>query len=365
MLDDEWLHGDGDVRVVSAKLKTVNRFIEGASSILLVTTPGFVRRGVVDEICAALGDRKVHILDSIRPNPDMQTIERSAVWAATKQIDAVIALGGGSAIDAAKVLALLLANPAYPSLERILKHPGEFAWGRSLPLVAIPTTAGTGAEVTPFATVWDMVNGRKFSLADPHIRPDIALLDASLLGSLPASEFRWSGLDTISHALESIWNRNATKQSRSRAFKALSMAVDALPQCLAGSSGKAVSDMQIASTLAGLAIAETRTALAHSISYPITARFGVPHGLACSFTLLPILRRNQATLHHGEGEQEILEMTRQFLESVAFPELVRDYLSFSQLISLKAEMITPGRADNYSGAPLPNLDDLLTEAVAG
>jgi alcohol dehydrogenase len=143
------------------------------------------------------------------------------------------------------------------------------------------------------------------------------------------------------------------------------MAVDALPQCLAGSSGKAVSDMQIASTLAGLAIAETRTALAHSISYPITARFGVPHGLACSFTLLPILRRNQATLHHGEGEQEILEMTRQFLESVAFPELVRDYLSFSQLISLKAEMITPGRADNYSGAPLPNLDDLLTEAVAG
>ena len=360
--DDRW--AESRVRVVSARLESIDRLFAFGTDLLLVTTSGFVKRGIVERLQKALRTRTIHVLDSIRPNPDIVALEQCAAWAKGMRIDAVIAVGGGSVIDAAKVLALALAHPKRPPLQHVLEHPDQFTWRCRLPLVAIPTTAGTGAEVTPFATVWDKVNARKHSLADPLVLPDLALLDASLLESLPQAEVRWSGLDTLSHALESLWNRNATPQSRERAFSSLGLSIEAFPVLLNRSCEESRTDMQTASTLAGLAIAETRTCLAHSISYPMTIRHGVPHGLACSFTLLPILRRNLDALAANDRERNILSGTQALLESVNFRKLLREYLDLDQLLPLRAEMITPGRAGNYTGADLPALEDLLAESFA-
>src|SRR5690606_27378339 len=207
---------------------------------------------------------------------------------------ALIALGGGSTIDSAKALARLLTRPAGTSLaDLFVAEPLPGRVQAALPLVAIPTTSGTGAEVTPFGTVWDYDAHQKRSVVGDDLYPRLALLDPALTLGLPKDVTISSGLDAISHALESTWNRNASPASLGLVTKSLQLSLPALPRAVEEPENlDARADMMQASALAGIAISQTRTALAHAISYPLTARFGLPHGIACSFTLPALLAFN-------------------------------------------------------------------------
>ncbi len=159
---------------------------------------------------------------------------------------------------------------------------------RALPLIAVPTTAGTGSEVTPWATLWDRSSDapKKYSLHVDETWPEAALVDPALTRSAPAGVTRNSALDALSHALESIWNVNHNPVSDALAVAAARGVIATLPALLAAADAE---DQRIAmsraSLMAGLAFSNTRTALAHSVSYEMTLRHGLPHGLACSFTL--------------------------------------------------------------------------------
>ncbi len=337
--------------------------------IALVTSPGFTRRGVVDRIRASLGDRLVVVLDDVKPNPDVRDVDAQAELLRGLQLDCIVALGGGSSIDTAKGLARLLSQPDGSTLAAHFREGAAISSAQALPVVAIPTTAGTGAEVTPFGTIWDFELGRKYSVTGTDLYPAVALLDAELALDLPWEVTISSGLDAISHALESIWNRNASPVTLGLAAKSLQLSLPSLRRLNEDTHDiEARSLMMQASLLAGMAISQTRTALAHSISYPLTTTFNLPHGIACSFTLPALMEFNAVT---DDGRLQDLALAIGYADSGEFAnrlgdlfgelrvaDLFRKYVpDIDAVTGLVGEMITPGRADN-------NLRAVSTTAIA-
>lgn len=227
-------------------------------------------------------------LTDVQPNPDIATLARAdRRFATARSAEVIVALGGGSVIDAAKVLAA-----ARGDFERVRRHLfGGDQNLEPLPLIAIPTTAGTGSEVTCWATVWDRQAEKKHSLAHARLYPEHALVDPALTVGTPRDVTLAAGLDALSHALESLWNVNANPVSSTLAVRAARSILEVLPRLVSALDDAALREaMAGASLFAGLAFSNTKTALAHSISYPITLRTGTAHGIACAFSLPQVMR---------------------------------------------------------------------------
>jgi alcohol dehydrogenase len=263
---------------------------------VLITTNGFVKRGVAGRIEKSLGPRLVGLFDTVRPNPDLEMIDALSDSIRKADPDCLIALGGGSAIDTAKALARLISSTNGITLADHFRRGEPFVGSGPLPIIAIPTTAGTGAEVTPFGTIWDHRLNKKYSIEGTDLFPLLAILDPVLSVSLPVFETISTGLDAISHAFESIWNVNANPITLGFAESSLSISLKTLPLLIENQNDLVLRGrMMEAATLAGLSISHTHTSIAHSVSYPLTVRYGVPHGIACSFALPEFLRYNSQT----------------------------------------------------------------------
>lgn len=333
--------------------------------VLLVTTAGFTKRGLTNRVCDLLRPRDVVVFDAVRPNPQLDDLDAAVQRFASRQFGVIVAVGGGSAIDTAKALSVALPSGVARPLDRVLRNGEQRLWGRAIPVVAVPTTAGTGAEVTPFATVWDSETHAKHSVAGDLVYPVRAILDPTLTLTVPPDETVHSGLDAVSHALESVWNKHRTPVSLAYSVSALRLAVDALPKVLRDPADLASrTAMQQASLLSGLAISQTRTAIAHSISYPLTSRFGVPHGLACSFTLPELLNRNFDLLMAATRDRTLWLGIQAMLALLALPERVKRYVSVPDVLARESEMQTVGRFGNYIGCMGAGVRDLLEKALA-
>ena len=228
----------------------------------------------------------VAVIDNIETNPDCaDLIESCRLFRAAKQRpEVIVALGGGSMIDAAKVLAASKGD--FENVRRHLVDKVPLDTSAIVPIIAVPTTSGTGSEVTHWATVWDAANGNKYSLAHPLLYPEAAVLDPALILGAPRGLTLATGLDSLSHALESIWNINATPVSANFAVEAAREIMETLPRLLDNLGDLELRSRQArASLLAGFAFSQTKTALAHNISYDITLKSGTIHGVACSFSL--------------------------------------------------------------------------------
>lgn len=268
--------------------------LTGGRRALLVTTAGFTRRGVTATVRGWLGQGLVRVVDNVESNPELSAIVEAAESLADLSVDVILAVGGGSAIDSAKVLGVMLSRRGDGfSLRCYLDSGSGSLTDPGIPVIAAPTTAGTGSEVTPFATVWDATSGRKYSVSGPALFPTVALLDPLLTLTLPRDVTISTGMDAVSQALEAVWNINATPVTTSYATHALRTAMCALPSLADRLSDVELrSQMLEASLFSGLAISNTRTAIAHSMSYPLTQHYGVPHGIACGFALPEILEFN-------------------------------------------------------------------------
>lgn len=297
----------------------------------------------------------------VTPNPRLTDLEAEIDRVRGQAFEAVLAFGGGSALDTGKVLAVALAaGVAGDGLPDLL---GGAALPQDLeppPVHAVPTTSGTGSEVTPFATVWDDREHTKRSLSGAAVLPSAAYVDPALSDSAPQEVTLSTGLDAINQAAESIWNRNATPVTLELAARALQLGLPALPALMDDLAQEGARDaMAEASLLAGLAISQTRTALCHSMSYPITAHFGVPHGLACAFTMPAVLRLNVSAddgrfgvlahrlLGAGSSVEDLLHAFEALHRRLDVRRRTRDHLSdLPSLQALAGQMHTPGRADN-------------------
>ena len=291
---------------------------------LLVTFPEARSLGLVDRVTGIVGSALAAVEDGVVPNPDVADLAPlyERFWR-EHECDAIVAVGGGSAIDTAKALMVGTASGRFDELVGLLAKGGTFTPHRVKTLIAVPTTAGTGSEVTPWATIWDRAAGRKHSLHLPQTWPEAAIIDPDLMLTLPASVTVQSGLDALSHALESIWNVNANPISDTFAVAAAREVMAALPLLLEDLGNRELrARMALAALKAGMAFSNTKTALAHSISYEMTLRFGLPHGIACSFTLPMVLER---ALGADSGRDAVLAAI--FGDLAGAPRRLREFLA--------------------------------------
>ena len=333
--------------------------------LLIVTTRRGRKQFETDPILSSLLQPTTPLwLDTVNTNPGLTELQQHIDTWRSVSCDAIIALGGGSVMDTAKVLAVALsADLSHPELATLLQH-SPLTGVRPKPLYAVPTTAGTGSEVTPFATVWDHTTRQKYSLAGSALYPQNAVVDAELSIGLPYAVTLASGLDAINQAAESIWNRRMTPLSAAFATRALHLGFMALPQLAqALHNHHAREAMAESSLLAGLAISQTRTALCHSISYPLTAHFGISHGLACAFTMPAVLKHNLSAddgrlarlavqlLGQGHDGHSLLAPFQALHEQLQVQAQVKARIpDRAALLALSPKMLTPGRADNNLAA---------------
>ena len=245
------------------------------------------------------------VFDEIEENPSIETIMKAQHLYCNENIDFVIGIGGGSPLDAAKAIALMLANP--DKTEAYLDEPDIEA--KCLPVVAIPTTCGTGSEVTGISVLTRHSKRTKGSIAH-KIYPKFALIDCKYLKSAPMSIIRNTAIDALAHLIESYINSTATDYSRMFSREGLriwSLSKDSLLlDSLKGSETKNLDiykNLMSASTFAGMAIAHTGTGIPHALSYSLTYELGIPHGKACAYFLTGYLKEAPANLR-----AEVLEL---------------------------------------------------------
>ena len=336
-------------------LSVICSLLPAKGDIILLTTDGWVRRGGVDQLCEMLSSDRINVYSGIEKNPELDELDLLTDKFRNVQVSGIIALGGGSVIDTAKVLSVTINCAHERPLDHVFRKGEKYEWQSSIPIVAIPTTSGTGSEVTPFATVWDQKTRRKFSVACDDIFPSYVILDGSLTLSLPHNETLYTALDAISHALESIWNINSNAFTQAFAVQALTMIKTNLPIVLSnGNNIEARTSLLTASTLAGMAISQTKTAIAHSISYPLTIHHQVPHGLAAAFTLPALLK-----LHIENTEDNsfdgLLQSILSLLNGFELGEKITLYLNAKQLKEMASKMFDPSRAANFVHEMNPQL----------
>lgn len=345
--------------------------------VLIVTTvrgkAQFLEDSILSEV---VKNNQVTWVDSVKENPGLTDLQAEIDQLSNLKVDAIIAFGGGSAMDAAKALRIGLAVQGKYSIAELLENPILHKTAKQAPLYALPTTAGTGSEVTPFATVWNHEVKKKLSLASDSVFPSIAIVDAELTDTVPIRVTISTGLDAINQAAESIWNKNANGITLALAVRALKLGLAALPLLAEGKGGKTEREqMSEASLLAGLAISHTRTALCHSISYPLTAYFGVPHGLACAFTMAEVCKLNLsaddgrftelAQALTGKAEPELLyDVFSELNRKLNVAKQVRAYITeLDDLLALQSEMYNPSRAvNNLTILDKGRLEEILSNA---
>ena len=245
------------------------------------------------KIINALGKPKL-VINNILPNPDYKNLKEISKQFSEKckNIKFAIALGGGSVIDTAKFLVLGKGN-FEKTVEYLEKKTNDFQ-STDIDLISIPTTAGTGSELTCWATIWDEENQKKHSLIHPSLFSKVSIFDSNLTLSLPKKITVETSLDAMSHSFESIWNINSNPVSNTHARNSINLIMKNLPLLLKDLKNiKLREEIMKASMYAGLAFSNTKTAISHSISYPITLKYKIPHGIACSFTLPIILKSVQ------------------------------------------------------------------------
>lgn len=268
--------------------------IVGARTVVLVAFPEAHSLGLVGRVRTLLGDRLMAVIDQVPPNPDVANLQGlyAVFWRDFGDCDVVLGVGGGSTLDTAKALIIGTASGTFAELLQLLSQGGTFVPARTKSLIAIPTTSGTGSEVTSYATIWDSTRMKKYSLQLRETWAEAAIVDPELTLSLPPKVTLHSGLDALSHCLEAVWNVNSNPVSDTFAIAAAREILTTLPQLMRNPGDIGLrTRMAWAALGAGLAFSNTRTALAHSISYEMTLRYGLPHGLACSFTLPMVMSR--------------------------------------------------------------------------
>ena len=267
----------------------------GGQRLMLVTDPGIKSAGISDKVTTGLAETGAEIFQyhKVESDPPEKMILEAVEIAKDKQVDCVIGLGGGSSLDTAKLVAFLAISQQ--KLDDI--YGVEMAKGSRLPLILIPTTAGTGSEVTPISIVTTRDN-QKMGIVSPLIIPDIAVLDAELTLGLPPHITAATGVDAMVHAIEAFTTKNKKNVlSDMIAIKALELLSKNIKTAVKnGQNLEARSAMLLGSMLGGQAFTNAPVAAVHALAYPVGGHFHVPHGLSNSLMLPHVMRFNMSVI---------------------------------------------------------------------
>jgi alcohol dehydrogenase class IV len=262
----------------------------GIQNPLVITSKGNIKR---NNLSSVFNSELVY--SNINRDPTFESCQSAIDFSAVIKFDGVISMGGGSVMDTAKAVMASKVTGVY-DITKLLKISDPYE--KNIPSIFMPTTHGTGSEVTMWGTIWNSIEKKKYSISDPSLYPSVALLDASLTLSLPLNFSIITSLDALSHSFESLWNKNANITSTKYAIEAIILIISNIELLKDKPLDLSIRTKLLnASNKAGLAFSNTKTAVAHSISYPLTINYNIPHGIASSITLPALIELNRETIH--------------------------------------------------------------------
>ena len=328
--------GVGAVRAVCDEIRAL-----GAGKVLVVTDPGVAACPPLAMLREALdeGDIPYAVFDEVIPEPPMEQPPQCAEMARAEGADLLVGLGGGSSMDVAKVTALLLTNGGHPSDyfgNELVPEPG-------IPTILMPTTAGTASEVTNVAILKDRGAKLKEGIVSQHNYCKVGILDPRLTLSVPPDVTAATGMDALIHAVECYISVKATDMTDTFALKAISLCAGNLRRaCEDGSDLEARTKMQQACLIGGISFANAGVCAVHALSYPLGGTYDVPHGVANSLMMLPVLRFNAPACQQRmaeigvamgldvarapaeEGAGVALDALQRLVEDIGVPQRLRD-----------------------------------------
>ena len=261
----------------------------GCKRMLILTDPGVRQTGLVDQVQDALVDFCVGVFDEIAQDTDLEIVDKAAAFARERGADGIVSVGGGSVIDTAKVVGVVMKNGGEAN-EHIAIHRLQEP---QTPHIVIPTTSGTGSEVTNVAVIKSKTAGRKVFLVDNRIIPNTAILDPQFTASLPHFMTVASAMDAMTHAMEALTSILAQPICDGQALQAIRLIHQNLPLVVANPRDLvARNNLQIAATMAGWAFMVTQTGLVHAMSHTVGILHNVPHGAGCGIILPAVMRYN-------------------------------------------------------------------------
>jgi len=303
--------------------------------------------------------KKLIWIEKSNSYPTLQDVIHTLKLIRSAQIDAVYAIGGGSVIDTAKCCVALyeyrnIENLTIEDLCNIIKSKEYLDKPANIPIYATPTTAGTGSDVTKWATVWDYNNNKKYSIEADWLYPKVSYLVPELTNRLPVNLTITTGLDALCHACEAFWAKQSNPLIKELSLSAIKLIRNSLPIVIANPSNSIFREkMLLAATIAGLAFSQTRTTACHSISYPLTIHYSIDHGIACSLSLPQVMMINITEV------PEIKEIIRIFAEDGGISHWMNSICEHHFKLSLSSfgvkekdipklieESYTKGRMDN-------------------
>ena len=281
MLNETSYHGKGAILNIVPEIKA-----RGFKNVLVCTDESLVKFGVSKKVTDLLDECKVKykMFTDIKPNPTIENVLAGVKVAKEFKADSIVAIGGGSSMDTAKAIGIIITNPEFEdvrSLEGVAptKHP-------CLPIIAVATTAGTAAEVTINYVITDVQKKRKFVCVDVHDMPVVAVVDPDMMASMPKSLKAYTGMDALTHAIEGYITRGAWEMSDMFHIKAIELIAKYLRKSVAGDEigGE---KMALGQYIAGMGFSNVGLGIDHAMAHTLSAYYDVPHGKACAM-LLPI-----------------------------------------------------------------------------
>jgi alcohol dehydrogenase class IV len=365
----EVVHG---CNVLNNILEYIEKF--KAKNIFVVTDEGIVKAGLIEKLEKILNQKNIkHVtFDGVLPNPPIPVVEKGVLEAKKNNTDLIIAIGGGSSIDVAKAINIVLTNGGdiidYSGVDKVNKA--------TLPLIAIPTTCGTGSEVTWSTVITNPDEEFKFAVLSNENFPDVAIIDTMLMSNLPPNLTASTGMDALTHALEAYVSVKSQHLSDSLAIYAIELISDNLRKAVLYQDNiENISNMAIASTIAGVAFSNGLLGLVHAMAHPLGGMFNIPHGVANAI-LLPyvmkfnitsnpskfakiaeVMGENITGLNEMEAGKKSLDAVVKLSRDVGIPDNLKDVgMDISKIDKLAEDSMKSGNV--FSNPRKNTIDDI-------
>lgn len=274
----------------------------GFSKAAVITDKGLIEHGIATKVTKLLDNAAIDyaLYDGIVPNPTIQNVKDGVAFVKEAEADCLIAIGGGSPIDTAKAIGIILTNPEFSdviSLEGVAdtKNP-------CLTILAVPTTSGTAAEVTINYVITDEANHRKFVCVDPHDIPIVAFIDSDMMMGMPKKLAASTGMDAMTHAIEGLITKGAWEMTDMLHLKAIEIIGHSLEASVEGDQNGR-EKMALGQYIAGMGFSNVGLGLVHGMAHPLSAWYNIPHGVACAALLPTVMKYNKE--YTGEKYREI------------------------------------------------------------
>lgn len=302
MLNETSYHGSGAIAEIPNEIAA-----RGFKKAFVASDPDLVKFGITAKVTDLLDAAQVpyEVYSDIKPNPTIENVQHGVEAFKASGADCIVAIGGGSSMDTSKAIGIIIANPEFEdvrSLEGVAptKNP-------CTPIIAVPTTAGTAAEVTINYVITDVERKRKFVCVDPHDMPVVAVVDPDMMATMPVGLTAATGMDALTHAIEGYTTKAAWAMTDMFHLEAIRLIAqnlrDAVAEAKSGEPGSGREGMALAEYIAGMGFSNVGLGIAHSMAHTLGAVYDTPHGVACAMALPIVMEYNASET--GEKYREI------------------------------------------------------------